>query len=124
MGFNDFIKHIEMDDNSKLIEPLFEKAVDYGKTSYELIKLKALDKTSEVVASLIPFFFVLILVVLFLLFISLGLAFMLGDLLGKTWYGFFLMGAFYGLLAIIIHFLLNNWLKKLLSDFIIKLALK
>ena len=113
-----------MEDNSRLIEPLFEKAVDYGKTSYELLKLKALDKTSEVVSSMMPSLFVLILVVLFLLFISLGLAFMLGDLLGKTWYGFFLVGAFYGLIALIINFLLRNWLKKVLSDYIIKIALK
>ena len=113
-----------MEDNSRLIEPLFEKAVDYGKTSYELLKLKALDKTSEVLSALIPSLFVLILVVLFLLFISLGLSFMLGDLLGKTWYRFFLVGAFYGLIAFIIHFLSKNWLKKVISDYIIKIALK
>lgn len=113
-----------MEDNSKLIEPLFEKAVDYGKTSYDLLKLKTLDKTSEVVSSLIPLLFVLIFVALFLMFISLGLAFLIGEVLGKAWYGFFLVGAFYGLSAIIIHFLLNNWIKKLLTDYIIKLALK
>jgi hypothetical protein len=113
-----------MEDNSKLLEPLFEKAVDYGKTSYELLKLKTLDKTSEVVASLIPLLFVLIFVALFLMFISLGLAFLLGDVLGKTWYGFLLVGGFYGLFALIIHFWLDKWLKRLLTDYIIKLALK
>jgi hypothetical protein len=113
-----------MEDNSKLIEPLFEKAVDYGKTSLELLKLKTLDKTSEVVAALIPLLFVIIFVTLFLLFISLGLAFFIGDVLGKTWYGFLIVGSFYGLSAIIIHFWLNDWLKKQITDYIIKLALK
>jgi hypothetical protein len=113
-----------MEDNSKLIEPLFEKAVDYGKASYELLKLKTVDKTSEVVASLIPLLFVLIFMALFLMFISLGLAFLLGDILGKTWYGFFLVGSFYALFAVIIYFWLDKWLKKLLTDYIIKLALK
>lgn len=113
-----------MEDSAKLIEPLFEKAVDYGKTSYELIKLKTIDKTSEVVSAVIPLLFVIIFIALFLLFISLGLAFLLGDLLGKTWYGFFIVGAFYLFSALIIHFWLNNWLKKILTDYIIKLALK
>jgi fatty acid desaturase len=113
-----------MEDNSKLIEPLFEKAVDYGKTSYELLKLRTIDKTSEVVSTVIPLLFVIIFIALFLMFISLGLAFLLGDALGKTWYGFFIMGAFYFFSALIIHFWLNNWLKKLLADYIIKLSLK
>ena len=37
-----------MEDNAKLIESLLERAVEYGKTSLELVKLKALDKTSDV----------------------------------------------------------------------------
>jgi hypothetical protein len=43
-----------MEENKKLIESLLEKATEYGKTSFELVKLKALDKTSDVVSSFIP----------------------------------------------------------------------
>lgn len=43
-----------MEDNAKMIESLLEKEIDYGKTSYELGKLKALDKTSDVVSLFMP----------------------------------------------------------------------
>jgi len=39
----------DMEDNTKLLESLFEKATDYGKTSLELVKLKTVEKTTDVV---------------------------------------------------------------------------
>ncbi len=64
-----------MEDNAKLIESLLEKATEYAKASYELVKLKALDKTSDIVSSFIPHSVVFALIVSFLLFLNLGLAF-------------------------------------------------
>ncbi|MCX6234070.1 MAG: hypothetical protein NT175_04985 [Bacteroidetes bacterium] len=113
-----------MEDNSKLIESLLEKAADYGKASYELVKLKALDKTSDVVSSFIPHTVVLVLIASFILFLNLGLAFWLGEILGKTCFGFFVVGAFYGIIAIVLHFFMHKWLKKLLCNYIIKQVLK
>ena len=43
-----------MEDKTNIFESLLERASDYGKTSYELVKLKAVDKTSDVVSSFIP----------------------------------------------------------------------
>jgi hypothetical protein len=113
-----------MEDNEKLIESLLERAADYGKTTYELVKLKTLDKTSDVVSSLIPHSFVLVLIALFMFFLNLGLAFWLGEILGKTFYGFFVVAAFYGLIGFVIHFLMHKWLKKLVCNYIIKHVLK
>ena len=113
-----------MEDNAKLIESLLERATEYGKTTYELVKLKALDKTSEVVSSFIPHSIVIVLIVSFMLFLNLGLAFWLGGILGKTFYGFFAVAAFYGLIGIVIHFFMHKWLKKLVSNYIIKHVLK
>ena len=75
--------HVEM------IESLFEKAVDYGKTSLRLVKLKTLSKTSDVVSSLLSHLVVLLFALSFMLFLSLGLAIWIGEMLGKTFYGFF-----------------------------------
>ena len=113
-----------MEDNTKLIESLLERATEYGKTTYELVKLKALDKTSEVVSSFIPHTIVIVLIVSFMLFLNLGLAFWLGGILGKTFYGFFAVAAFYGLIGIIIHFFMHKWLKKLVFNYIVKHLLK
>jgi uncharacterized membrane protein len=113
-----------MDDNSKLIESLLESATEYGKTSYELVKLKALDKTSDVVSSFIPHTVVFVLIASFLVFFNLGLALWLGEALGEIYYGFLVVAMFYGIAAIIIQVFMYNWLKKMISNYLIKQALK
>lgn len=113
-----------MENNTKLIESLFENATEYGKTSYELLKLKAVDKTSDVISSFVPHSVVLVLITVFMLFFNLGLAFWLGEILGKTFYGFFVIAAFYCISGIVVHFFLHKWLKKKVSNSIIKLLLK
>lgn len=107
-----------------MFETLLEKATDYGKTSYELAKLKAVHKTAEAVSTLLPHSIVLIIFSSCMLFLSLGLAFWLGEVLGKIYYGFFVVAAFYALTAIIIHFFMHDWIKKNISDRMIKQVLK
>jgi hypothetical protein len=113
-----------MEDNAKLIESLLEKAADYGKATYELVKLKTLDKTSDAVSSFIPHTVVFILIGLFLLFFNLGLALWLGEILGKTYFGFFAVAAFYGIVGIVLHFFMHKWLKKVICNYLIKNVLK
>jgi hypothetical protein len=113
-----------MEENTNLLDSLLEKATDYGITSLELIKLKALDKSSDIVSSLIPFSVFILLIASFLLFLNLGVAFWLGEMLGKLFYGFFLVAAFYILAGIIVHFLLNNWFKRVVGDYFVKHMLK
>ena len=113
-----------MEDNDKLIESLLEKATDYGKTTFELVKLKALDKTSDVISSLLPNGIVFILITTFLIFLNFGLAVWLGEILGKVYFGFFVVAAFYGLLAIIIHYFMHKPIKKMVRDNFIRQMLK
>jgi len=113
-----------MEDNTKMIESLLEKASDFGKTSFDLIKLKALDKTSDAVSSFIPHSVVFIIIAVIMLFLNLGIAFWLGDILGKTYFGFFVVAGFYVIIGFILHFFLNKWLKRIISNYIIKNMLK
>jgi len=113
-----------MEDKAKLIESLLEKAVDYGNTSYELVKLKALDKTSDVVSSFIPHSVVFFLAASILFFFNLGLAFWLGEILGKVYFGFFVVAAFYSIIGIVIHSFIHEWIKRNIYDYIIKQVLK
>jgi hypothetical protein len=113
-----------MEDSAKLLESLLERAEDYGKTSLELAKLKTIDKTAEIVSSLVPLSVVILLTASFLLFLNLGLAFWLGEVLGNPYYGFFIIAGFYLVVAIIIHFLLNNWIKRLVGNYFVKHVLK
>jgi hypothetical protein len=113
-----------MEDNTKSIESLLEKVADYGKTSYDLAKLKTLDKTSDVASSLIPHSIVFVLFASFMLFANFGLAFWLGEILGNNYYGFFVVAAFYVILGLVLHFFFHKRIKNLVWNYIIKQVLK
>ncbi len=108
------------DTNTNVLEALLEKAAGYGKTVYELLKLKILDKTSDVASSLITHAVVLVIIAFFMIFFALGSALWIGEYLGKLWCGFFIVAAFYGFVALIIHFFLQKWIKRMINNYIIK----
>ena len=113
-----------MEENGKLIESILEKSAEYGKTTFELVKLKALDKTTDEVSSLFPSSIVLTLISIFMLFLNFGLALWLGEILGKIFYGFFVVAAFYGITGFVLHFFMHKWLKKIAGNYFIKHVLK
>jgi hypothetical protein len=109
-----------MEDNANLIESLLERAAEYGKTSYELVKLNVVDKTSDSLSSFLPHAVAVAIVVFFMLFLNLGIALWLGEILGKLYYGFLLVGGLFAFLFILFHFFLRKWVKRLLYDHMIK----
>ena len=113
-----------MEENAKLIESILERTAEYGKTTFELVKLKALDKATDVVSSFFPNYILFVLIGLFMLFLNLGLALWLGEILGKIFFGFFAVAAFYGIIGIVLHFFMHKWLKKIAGNFFIKHVLK
>lgn len=113
-----------MENNAERLESLAECATEYGKTSYELIRLKLIDKISDVVSSFMPHSVIFFFIATFLLFCNLGIVFWLGEILGKIYFGFFAVAAFYGVLGIFMYLFLRNWFKKTTRNFIIKQLLK
>ena len=113
-----------MENNTNLFESLLENTAEYGKNSIELAKLKVLDKTSDAVSSIIPHAFTFALIAAFILFISLGLACYVGEILGKIYYGLFVIAAAYGIIGIFVHFVMYKWIKRNVCDSIIKNVLK
>lgn len=112
-----------MENNTQLVETLIEKVSEYGKTRFEIAKLQMLDKISDVVSSILPHIAVVILLSSFFLFLNLGAALWIGEILGKIYYGFFVVAAFYVLVGTLSHFFLHNWFKKIICNYIIKQAL-
>lgn len=108
-----------MEDKMSFIEPLFERAEAYGKTSLELFKLKALDKTTEIVSTGISRGITVMVFSIFLLFINIGVALWLGDLLGKSYYGFFCVAGFYGILGVVLYFFMHKSIKKCVGNSVI-----
>lgn len=108
-----------MENKIIFIEPLLEKAEAYGKTSYELIKLKAIDKTSEVVSTIVSRGAVVLMLSMFIVIVNIGIALFLGDILGKSYYGFFCVAGFYGIIGGVLYFFLHNRIKAFVTNSII-----
>lgn len=108
-----------MENKLDIFEPLFEKAENYAKTSIELYKLKIIDKSASILSSFISRAIAIILLLIFVITANIGLALWLGDLLGKSYYGFFCVAGFYGLLAVIFGFFLHKNIKKSIGSSII-----
>jgi hypothetical protein len=113
-----------MDDNEKYFDTLLKRAVDYGKINLEILKLKALDVTSEVVSSLVSQALSIVLLASFWFFLNMGLALWFGELLGNMYYGFFVVTAFYGFMGLLYHFFIGKHFKRMVCNHIIKLLLK
>ncbi len=108
-----------MNNETNSIEPLLERLEVYGKTSYELIKLKTLDKTANVVSTMVSRGFFVIVFSIFFCCINIGLALWLGDLIGKAYYGFFCVAGFYAIVSVVLYFYMHAWIKKTVGDSIV-----
>ena len=113
-----------METSSGSVESLFERVESYGKTSYELAKLKSLQATTRVVSSLISRLSAILMLSLFLLVLNIGIALWLGEFLGKSYYGFFIVAGFYLLAGMVLYFFLHQPIKRTVSDLIVRQALK
>lgn len=109
-----------MEENINIMESLLERVTEYGKTSFELVKLNVVDKASDGISSLVAHSIIKVTVACFVLFVNLGLAFWVGDLLGKTYYGFLAVAGFYAFVAFVLHFFMRKWLKRVFYDYSIR----
>ena len=113
-----------MEERENTFGALLERAEEYGKTTLELVKLKTVEKLSDAISSFASRMIAIVFFVMFFILASIGLSVWLGELLGKTWLGFLLVAAFYGLIGIVMFFILHNPVKKQFSNIIIKQVLK
>jgi anaerobic selenocysteine-containing dehydrogenase len=118
-------KNTKMKDNVTPIEMLFENVEEYTKTTIELLKLKAISKSADVISSLISKAVITISVALSIFITSIGAALWLGKCTGQNSYGFFIVAAIYLLVALLFYVFRNAWIKTpLKNNYIAKLLNK
>ena len=105
-------KIMKMENNPTAVEELFYKLKDYGETTVDLLKLKAINKVSGFTSTLIVSIILIVLLFLILICISAGFALLIGVWLGNAYWGFFIMA----LLYIIIGLALFAGRKKILKE--------
>lgn len=112
-----------MEKPASIVEGLLSQIEDYGKTSFELAKLRTIQKLIPAATVFTSNVIVLSVVSLFVLLLNIGIGMWLGDVLGKPWYGFMAISAFYLFLAVLLRLKVAKWLRKPISRFIIKQTL-
>ena len=105
-----------MEEKAILLETLLEKTEAYVKTNVDLFKLKAIDKSAEVVSSLAAKLIMVIVGSLIVIIANIGLALWIGDMMGKSYYGFFMVAFFYLVVLIIIYAFSKTLIKDRVSD--------
>ena len=112
------------DTNSSTVKDLAEQARDYIDTSVQLAKLKAVNKVSSVASSLVSIIVMPLLILVAIILLSVGFSFWLGKILGAYHYGFFITGAFFIVLIILIYKFRDKWLKMPVANSLIENILK
>ncbi len=109
-----------MEDQAALIETLFEKTEQYTRNSVDLYKLKALDKSADVISNLSTRLLVLVFAALVFPMFNMAIALCIGESLGKLYYGFFILTGFYALAGMVLYIFRKRWIGIPLRNYIIK----
>lgn len=102
-----------------LIESLFNQSKDYVDTRLELYKLKMIDKTTSVASAVISGAALLIVFFIFFVVLNIGVALLIGDLVGKSYLGFLILAAFYAIVGLVLFYKRNKIFKTPLTKMII-----
>ncbi|HEV8080364.1 MAG TPA: phage holin family protein [Chitinophagaceae bacterium] len=111
-------------ENQSSVESLIDRVKNYVETRIDLLRLKAIDKSSSVLSLIISLVVVGLIGFICFIFISIGLALLLGELLGKSYYGFFVIALLYLIIGLVMYSMrdkiieapvTNSMIKKLLD---------
>ena len=106
------------------IGTLLENIGEYVETRIELMKLKAINKASGIISSLVSVLLISIMLIFAIAILNIGLSIWIGNLLGGVAYGFFAVGGFYLFIALLLIAFKSKWLKAPIANSIIKSTLK
>ena len=108
-----------MENKITPVEVLLDRAEAYARTSIDLFKLKATDKIAALLSNLVVGLIMLVVLTLIFVSLNIGIALLIGDLLGKAWLGFIILSGIYTCIGIVIYFIRNRWIKRPIRDSII-----
>jgi len=106
------------------IETLIKKSGEYLDTKIELTKLKAINTSSDVLSNMVYLIVKILIIFLFVGFVSVALAILIGKTLGDYYYGFLIVGGFYLIVLLIIYVQRKKWIKEPVANGLINKMLK
>lgn len=109
-----------VEDKPTGLEELFTKLKDYVETRIDLVKLISINKMSGFMSIVISMIILLMILFTTILCISIGLAILIGHLLGAIYYGFFIIAGVYLIIGLVLYANRGNILKGPVSNRLIK----
>jgi ABC-type multidrug transport system fused ATPase/permease subunit len=109
-----------MENKLTSIEELFNKFKDYADTRLDLFKLKAINKVSGIASTIVTMVIIFIIFLIVIICISVGAALLLGQLLGASSYGFFIIAVIYLIIGLVLYSRRGNLMKAPISNKLIK----
>lgn len=106
------------------IDILLSDAGDFIETKTILWKLKAIESLADVSGELVMGLTMIVITSFVIITFSFGLALLIGYWLGRTYYGFFIIGGSYSIVALVVYAKRTRWLKDPFSNMLIRKILK
>jgi hypothetical protein len=109
-----------MQDQLNSVESLWEKVQDYLETRIELVRMKTAGKAAEMGAALASRMIIGVAILLMIVVLNTGIAIWLGEIMGKMYYGFFIVAGFYLLIIMLLIVFRSDIIKKPVKNIMIK----
>jgi hypothetical protein len=113
-----------MEEHKSELDMLFSDAGDFIETRAALWKLKAVDALADSVSDIASGLGIIGIVSAFVLIVSIGLALLVGEWLGKSFYGFFIIGGLYGIAGLVCYACRSRWFKEPVGNMLVRKLLK
>ena len=102
------------------VEELFQKIKEYADVRLNLFKLKSINKFAGFMSLSITLIILIVIFSTILLCITIGAALLIGEWVGKIYYGFFIVGGIYLIIGLVIYSMRDKLIKTKVSDKLIK----
>ncbi|MFN8713380.1 MAG: hypothetical protein ACK5Z2_11055 [Bacteroidota bacterium] len=112
-----------MENNRNEIESLFDRMTQYLKLNAELLKLKLLDASASIASVAALSVLIIAFGAIILVFVNIGLALLISEKMENSWAGFFIIGAGYCLILLLV-LLFKKQIKSAVRNVIITTASK
>jgi hypothetical protein len=109
------------DKDKKEQPPIVDQVKEYLETYMKLVRLRAIEKGTSVIAAILTDVVVILALLLTLLFASLTLALYLGKVLGAYWQGFGYVAIFYVIVIVIVMIFRKNMERPIVNALLKKL---
>ncbi len=103
---------------------ILDQAEQYLKTNMELYTLRVTGKVAKIISTLVTQLVIGVLAMIVLFMLSMFLAFWIGDLMGRAYLGFLIIGGVIGLVTWILFLMRDKLIRKPVMNDIISEILK